>query len=152
MLALRRDIPAMATTVNVLLVLWMLFGRAIVMPLGWFTLFGLMASPIIALCLWSSTRTMRSRPDPVLTSAQARAQLVLWAAMFVFGFTVLDANDNPDDRSVLTTLWSGGHAVSGWLSMGSIVVGVVAWIVLQQRLTADVAAAQARSQTVDPAD
>jgi hypothetical protein len=153
MSALRRDIPALALSVNVLLLVWMVFGRGLFVPLGWMMLFGVLASPILALCLWSTTQMMRKPPGRVLTTAQASAQLILWLAMFGFGFTLVDANDNPGGQSVLTKLLGGGSTtenVSNLLWLACSIVGVVAWIVLQNRLTAD--AAQARAQGIDRPD
>jgi len=154
MSALRRDIPAIAPTVNVLLMLWVLVGRGLFVPLGWLTLFGVLASPVVALCLWSTTRMMRRRSDPELTPAQTRLQLVLWFAMLGFGLTASDGGDSGATSSVLTHLLGGAHevaAVSDWFAFGCLVTGVVAWIVLSSKLSADLVA-QARVRSVDPPD
>ncbi|OBC02368.1 hypothetical protein A5784_15740 [Mycobacterium sp. 852013-50091_SCH5140682] len=147
---LRQDIPALATPLNVLLVLWMVVGRGLFVPMGWMALFGVLASPILLFLLWLTTRMMRQRGRRELTSGQAWAQIVLWAAMLVFGLACVDGGDSPTPfPSVLMKLLGEGPAmktVSGVLFAASVFVGIGAWIVLHGKLTRDIATAQPAQQ------
>ncbi|WP_458316967.1 hypothetical protein [Mycolicibacterium brisbanense] len=147
---LRQDIPALAMPLNVLLVLWMIVGRGLFVPMGWMVFFGVLASPILLFLLWLTTRLMRERGRRELTSGQAWAQMVLWAAMLVFGLACVDAGDSPIPfPSVLMKMFGEGpgmKTVSDVLSAVSVFVGIGAWIVLHGKLTKDIATATAAQQ------
>jgi hypothetical protein len=135
---LRQDIPALATPLNVLLVLWMAVGRGLFVPLGWNTFFVIFASPVLAFLLWMTTRMMHQRGRRELTSGQAWAQIVLWAAMFVFGLACIDGGDSGPTFSILMRMFGPGmKTASDVLYTASVIVGVVAWSVLHGKLYRD---------------
>lgn len=139
MLELRQDIPALAMPLNILLLLWMIGGRALFIPSGLLVLLCVFVSPLLVICLVVTTRLMRRPPGRVLTSGQAWAQIVLWVSMFGFGFTCLDGGGDGISRSVLTKIAGGGPVVttvSDLTCTASVVVGVVAWFVLHSKLSA----------------
>lgn len=144
MSALRRDIPAIATPVNIALVLWMAIGRGLFVPLGWMTVFVVLASPFVLISLAATTRLMRRLPERELTSGQARAQVVVWSAMFGFGLFGADGGDSGSFPSILMKLlgerpWT--EIVSLLLWWGCVFVGPAAWFVLLTKLTRGVAVA-----------
>ncbi|WP_441957671.1 hypothetical protein [Mycolicibacterium houstonense] len=148
MSGVRRDIPAVATPINILLVLWMAIGRGLFVPLGWITVFVILASPALLICLTVTTKMMRRLPSPGVTTAQARAQVVVWSAMFGFGLFSVDGGDSGTFPSILMALlgeppWS--ETVSLLLWWACVFAGPMAWFVLLTRLT------RGRAVTAPPA-
>ncbi|MBU9766401.1 hypothetical protein FR943_21470 [Mycobacterium sp. TNTM28] len=140
---LRLYIPALATPLNVLLLLWMAVGRGLFVPMGWMTVLIVLASPVLVLCLVITTRQIH-RLRGELTSGQAGAQLVLWSAMFGFGLFLADGGDSGTFPSILMKLlgeppW--GETVSMFLWWCCVFAGPVAWFVLQSRLARSLGAA-----------
>lgn len=125
----------------------MAVGRGLFVPLGWMTVFVILVSPVLALCLWATTRLMHQRGRRELTSGQAWAQIVLWAAMLVFGLACVDGGDSGPTTSVLMRmLGPGTETASELLYTASVFVGIGAWIVLHGKLTKDIAAAPPAQQ------
>ncbi|MDF3338581.1 hypothetical protein P3H80_14180 [Mycolicibacterium septicum] len=146
----RLYIPALAMPLNMLLLLWMVIGRGLFAQLGWMVVFGVLASPVLALCLVMTSRMMRKPPGRELTSGQAWAQIVLWSAMFVFGLACVDGGDSGTFPSILMRLVGEGPAmetVSNLLWAASVLTGVAAWFVLLTKLTRGVAVAPPAQQS-----
>ncbi|WP_273734815.1 hypothetical protein [Mycolicibacterium septicum] len=144
MSSLRRDIPAIATPINLLLVLWMAVGRGLFVPLGWMMVFVILCSPVLVLSLVATTRMMRRLPGPELTSGQAWAQIVVWSAMFGFGLFGADGGDSGTTPSILMKLlgerpWAETVSLLLWWSC--VFVGPAAWFVLLSKLTKGLAVA-----------
>ncbi|MGA5463669.1 hypothetical protein [Mycobacterium sp. NPDC050041] len=111
----------------------MVIGRGLFVPLGWMVVFGVLASPVLVICLGITSLMMRRPPGRELTAVQAWAQIAMWAAMFGFGLTCVDGGDSGTTGSVLTTFFGDGSGVetlSGLLWYGCIAAGIVAWFVL----------------------
>ncbi|WP_454791577.1 hypothetical protein [Mycolicibacterium lutetiense] len=135
---LRRYIPALAMLLNMLLLVWMVIGRGLLAQLGWMVVFGVLASPVLALCLVATSRLMRKQPGRELTSGQAWAQITLWSSMFVFGLACVDGGDSGTFPSILMKVIGEGprmETVSNLLWAGSVIVGIAAWFVLLTKLT-----------------
>lgn len=143
-------ISALATPLNVLLVLWMAVGRGLFVPLGWMTVFVVLVSPVLLICLTMTTRMIRHLPGRELTPGQTRAQIVVWSAMLGFGVFCADGGDSSTTSSILMKLlgepsWS--ETVSMLLWWGCVFAGPVAWCVLYSKLSRSIASA---TQTQQP--
>ncbi|KLI04363.1 hypothetical protein ACT17_31550 [Mycolicibacterium conceptionense] len=139
---LRQAIPDLATPINIGLLLWMAIGRGLFVPLGWMTVFVVLVSPLLVICLVITTRQMHRLPDRELTSGAARAHVVLWSAMFLFGLTCVDGGDSGPTYSVLMKVLGrapGAETANSVLWTCSIIAGPVAWFVLQSRLSRSLA-------------
>ncbi len=130
---------------NMLLLVWMVIGRGLFAQLGWMVVFGVLASPVLALCLVATSRMMRKQPGRELTSGQAWAQIIVWSSMFGFGLFCADGGDSGTFPSILMKLlgeppWS--ETVSLLLWWACVFAGPVAWFVLMSKLTRGLALAQ----------
>lgn len=134
--------------VNVVLVLWVWLGRALVDALGWLVIvLPLTVGPLALVALTVTTvMTRRRYPRPeqgsgatspgatVLSVPQTVAQLTSWAGLALLGLVVVDYTDAPDsDRSVLSALLGDpdGLLSASWdLSIFCAGVAVSGWIAL----------------------
>lgn len=122
---------------HLVLIAWVWFGRFAFGVGGWFLLIYLVTVvPALFLGLLASTLlsyTQAERPRR-LTTAQAWAQVVVWAGMFGFGLFSPDFGDTRDSEiSVLTQLFGRSDALldlSYHLTIGAGIVAVLGWVVL----------------------
>lgn len=122
---------------NLVLIVWVWFGRVAFGVGGWFLLIYLITVvPALLLGLLASTvlaYTQRERPRR-LTTGQAWAHVGVWLGMFGFGLFSPDFGDTADSElSMLTQVFGRSDALLGLsydLTIGCGVVAVVAWIVL----------------------
>ncbi|MEN4447590.1 hypothetical protein ACJH6J_24360 [Mycobacterium sp. SMC-18] len=145
MWTLPRDSAGKAMPLNVLLVVWMAVGRGLFVQLGWMTVFVVLVSPVLLICLTMTTRMIRQLPGRELTPAQTRAQVAVWSAMFGFGVFCADGGDSGTTSSILMKLlgepsWS--ETVSELLWSACVIAGPVAWCVLFSKLTKGLAPVQ----------
>ncbi|TDK92951.1 MULTISPECIES: hypothetical protein [Mycobacteriaceae] len=145
MATLRRDSAGKAMPLNVLLVVWMAIGRGVLAPLGWMTVFVVLVSPALLICLTMTTRMIRQLPGRELTPAQTRAQVTVWSAMFGFGVFCADGGDSGTTSSILMKLlgepsWSETVSLALWSAC--VIAGPVAWCVLFAKLSGSRAPAQ----------
>ena len=145
MATLRRDSAGKAMPLNVLLVVWMAIGRGVFAPLGWMTVFVVLVSPALLICLTMTTKMIRQLPGRELTPAQTRAQVTVWAAMFGFGVFCADGGDSGTTSSILMKLlgepsWSETVSLALWSAC--VIAGPVAWCVLFSKLSRGLAPAQ----------
>ena len=127
--------------VNLLLILWVWFGRVAFGVGGWFLLIYLVTVvPALLLGLLASTvlaYTQRERPRR-LDRGQAWAQVAVWLGMFGFGLFSPDFGDTSDSEvSLLTQIFGRSDALldlSYQLTIGAAVLTVIAWLVLMSRL------------------
>lgn len=123
--------------VNLLLVAWVWFGRVLFAVGGWFLLiYAVTIVPVLLAALLVSTILAYLQPERPrrLTRAQALAQLVMWAGMFVFGLSSVDFGDTEDsDMSALTQVFGRNQVtldLSWTLMTVSALVVIVAWVTL----------------------
>ena len=127
---------------NVLLILWVWFGRIAFGVGGWFLLiFAVTIIPVIAVALLVTTIlafTQPGRPRS-LTRVQAWAQISTWLGMLAFGAVVPDFGDTDDSEiSALTQLLGRSRALldlSYTLGIIFAVFTVVSFVVLLVTLT-----------------
>ncbi len=92
--------------VNLLLVVWIWFGRIVFGVGGWFFLVFLVSIvPVVLVALIVTTvlaYTQQGRPR-ALTAFQAWAQLLTWLALFLFGAFCPDFGDTEDSETAMLT-------------------------------------------------
>ena len=123
--------------VNLLLVVWVWFGRVVFGVGGWFFLvfmFSVVPVVLVALVLTTTLAyTQQGRPRS-LTAVQAWAQLATWVSLFLFGAFCPDFGDTEDsERSLLTQLfgWSRGVLdLSYTLTIACALAAFVTYLVL----------------------
>jgi hypothetical protein len=123
--------------VNLLLVVWVWFGRLVFGVGGWFfVVFLFSVVPVVLVALVLSTvlaYTQQGRPR-ALTPAQVWAQLATWLSLFLFGAFCPDFGDTEDsEMSLLTQLfgWSRGLLdLSYTLTIACALAAVAAYGVL----------------------
>lgn len=122
--------------VNLLMIPWIWFGRAIFGSMGWFLLILLYAMPFVALALLVTTVLAFVRLDSPrqLTRAQARAHLAMWGASLGFGFFLVDFGDTEDSAtSAFTQVVGSSETLLGLSSVIAVVCALAAtaaWLVL----------------------
>lgn len=131
---------------NLALVAWVWGGRMLFGVGGWMLLVYLFSVvPVLLLgLLVTSVLALTQQPGPAgrreLTRSQAQAQLVTWAAMFVFGGFSFDFGDTEDSDTALLVKALGDHewvwAATTTIMAVSALVTVVAWVALVVTLTA----------------
>ena len=156
MTELRKGIPALAMPVNIILLLWMVAGWGFFVPVGLGSLFNILASPLLLICLVITGRMMRRPPGRVLTVGQVWAQLLLWLAMFGYGLTCSGRAGDGSTRSVLMKLVGAAAVRPGEATamsnvnelLGAVFVigGIASWCVLFSKLSRSVAPAQPPQQ------
>jgi hypothetical protein len=128
--------------VNLLLLLWVWFGRLFFNAGGWFMIMMVAAVPFLLLGLLLTTVfAFRGSDKPhALSTSQAWAHLLTWAGMLAFGFFIVDFGDvDESDRSVFTQLVGRNDATlsTSWtLTAVSGVVTLGAWLLLLTLLVA----------------
>lgn len=123
--------------VNLLLVVWVWFGRIVFGVGGWFFLVFLFSVvPVVLLALIVTTTlayTQQGRPRS-LTAFQAWAQLLTWVSLFLFGAFCPDFGDTEDSETSLLTQvfgWSRGLLdLSYTLTLACALAAFVAYVVL----------------------
>lgn len=123
--------------INLLLVVWVWFGRVVFGVGGWFFLiFMISVVPVVLIALFLTTVlafTQDGRPRS-LTPMQAWAQVLTWIGLFVFGAVVPDFGDTTEsEMSALTQLfgWSRDMLdLSYNIAIGAAVVAILAYGVL----------------------
>jgi hypothetical protein len=121
---------------NLVMLMWMWFGRIVFGVAGWFLLLLLYALPFVFLALLATTLLgfLGTHAPRALTRAQAVAQLVVWGAMLGFGFFLVDFGDMDDsDLSAFTQVVGRNDATLSisWTITGICgVVMVVSWLLL----------------------
>ena len=123
--------------VNLLLVVWVWFGRIVFGVGGWFFLVFLFSVvPVVLLALIVTTTlayTQQGRPRS-LTAFQAWAQLLTWVSLFLFGAFCPDFGDTEDSETSLLTQvfgWSRGLLdLSYTLTLAFALAAFVAYVVL----------------------
>jgi hypothetical protein len=134
--SLGRGVLVAMIPVNLVLLAWVWFGRLFFGAGGWFLLILLYVLPFVFLALLATTLLgfLGTQPPRALTRSQAVAQLVVWAAMWGFGFFIVDFGDMEDsDLSAFTQVVGRNDVTLGisWtVAIASAVVAVVAWVVL----------------------
>ncbi len=128
---------------NLLLIVWVWFGRIVFGVGGWFLLiFMLTVVPVLLIGLLLTTILAFTQPGRprALTRPQALAQLVTWAGMFLAGAFVPDFGDTEDSYiSLLTQVFGRSDALldlSWTLMMVFAGVTLVGWVILLVTLTA----------------
>ncbi len=151
MSSLGRVVLLLMIPVNLFMLAWVWFGRIFFGAGGWFLLILLYVLPFVLVALVITTVlgfTLSGRPR-ALTRSQAIVHLVVWAAMFAFGFFLVDFGDMEDsDVSAFTQVVGRNDvtlSISWTVTAISTVVAVVAWIVLLVLMLA-----QRRSRTTQP--
>ncbi|MBB6626008.1 hypothetical protein H5V45_01625 [Nocardioides sp. KIGAM211] len=130
--------------VNLVLIVWVWFGRVVFGVGGWFFLiFMLSVVPVLLIALLVTTIlafTQPGRPRS-LTGSQAVTQVVVWVAMFVFGAFMPDFGDTDDSHiSLLTQVFGPSDAAlsaSYTIAFGAAAVVLVSYLVLLVMLIAD---------------
>ncbi|MFC7448333.1 hypothetical protein [Rhodococcus daqingensis] len=124
---------------NLLLVLWVWIGRAFLGAGGWWiVILTYTAVPVLILALGLSSILAITQRVPAsagrLTPPKWATHLVVWAAMFGFGFFLVDVGDDADaEKSVFTQVVgvnSGTIAVSNTLTSICVLTFLAAWVVL----------------------
>jgi len=151
MSSLGRVVLLLMIPVNLFMLAWVWFGRIFFGAGGWFLLILLYVLPFVLVALVITTVlgfTLSGRPR-ALTRSQAIVHLVVWAAMFAFGFFLVDFGDMEDsDVSAFTQVVGRNDvtlSISWTVTAISTVVAVVAWIVLLVLMLA-----QRRNRTTQP--
>lgn len=136
MTALGRRTFLLMIPLNVLLVLWVWFGRVAFGVMGWFLLVLIPVALILFLALLATSIlafTQEGRPR-ALTRLQSVAQLVTWVGMFLTGAFLPDFGDTDDSYiSLLTQVFGRSDALLGlsWtITLVSAAVTVAAYAVL----------------------
>lgn len=134
--ALGRRTFLLMIPLNVLLVLWVWFGRVAFGVMGWFLLVLIPVALVLFLALMATSVlafTQEGRPRS-LTRPQAVAQLVTWAGMFLTGAFLPDFGDTDDSYiSLLTQVFGRSNAMldlSWTVVFVSAGVTIVAYAVL----------------------
>lgn len=128
--------------VNLVLVVWVWFGRLVFGVGGWFFvvfLFSVVPVVLAAMVLTTALAyTQQGRPR-ALTRLQAWAQLLTWVSLFLFGAFCPDFGDTEDSETALLTQvfgWSRGLLdLSYALTLGCALAASVAYVVLLGSLT-----------------
>lgn len=123
--------------VNLVLVVWVWFGRLVFGVGGWFFvvfLFSVVPVVLVALILTTTLAyTQQGRPR-ALTAFQAWAQLLTWVSLFLFGAFCPDFGDTEDSETSLLTQvfgWSRGLLdLSYTLTLAFALAAFVAYVVL----------------------
>ncbi len=146
MAAVTRSVLLWMVPANLALVAWVWGGRMLFGVGGWMLLVYLVSVvPVLLLgLLVTSVLALTQRAEPggrrELTRPQARAQLVMWAAMSVFGAFSFDFGDTEDSDSALLVEVLGDRewvwAATTTIMAVSALVTVVAWVALVVTLTA----------------
>ena len=121
--------------VHLLMILWVLIGRAFFGAGGWyFVLLLFYGAPLLLVGLGLTTAIsyrQRNRPRR-FTNAQVLAHVTMWAAMAVFGFFLVDFGDTEESAASAFTQVFGESAhtidVSHTVTWISVAVGVFAWL------------------------
>ena len=136
MSSLGRGVLVAMIPVNLVMLAWVWFGRLFFGAGGWFLLILLYVLPFVFLALLATTLLgfLGTQPPRALTRSQAVAQLVMWGAMWSFGFFLVDFGDmEGSDLSAFTQVVGRNDATLGisWtVAIASAAVTVVAWVVL----------------------
>lgn len=128
---------------NLALVAWVWFGRAVFGVGGWFFLIYLISLvPVLLIALAVTTVlafTQPGRPRS-LTHRQAVAQLAVWAGMLAFGAFSIDVSDLDDsETSLLVQVLGHGDttvAVTWALMLVFALATVASWVALVVALVA----------------
>ena len=123
--------------INLLLVLWVWFGRLVFGVGGWFFLiFMISVVPVVLIALLLTTVlafTQDGRPR-ALTPMQAWAQVLTWIGLLVFGAVVPDFGDTEEsEMSALTQVFGWSRStldLSYDIAFGAAGVAVLAYLVL----------------------
>jgi hypothetical protein len=142
--------------VNLVLVAWVWFGRAVFGVGGWlFLIYLVSVVPVLLIGLSVTTLlgfTQPGRPR-TLTRQQALAQVAVWVGMLGFGTFSIDVGDDMNsETSLLTQLfgYSGAALAVTWALMLVFAgITVAAWVALVVTLTAG--RRRADSDAVTPA-
>ena len=136
MSSLGRTVLLLMIPVNLVMLAWVWFGRIFFGAGGWFLLILLYVLPFVFVALLVTTilgLTLPGRPR-ALTRSQAAVHLVLWGAMFGFGFFLVDFGDMENsDVSAFTQIVGRNDATLSisWTMTGICAMATVAaWIVL----------------------
>ena len=128
--------------VNLLLVVWVWFGRIVFGVGGWFLIiFALTVVPVLLIALLITTILAYTQPGRprALTPAQRSAQWATWGGMFAFGLFCPDFGDAPDSElSLLTQVFGPSRTLLDVSYYGTMALGgltVIAWIALLVTLT-----------------
>ena len=128
---------------NLVLVAWVWFGRAVFGVGGWFFLVYLISVvPVLLVALVVTTVLAFTQPGRprALTLRQASAQIALWIGMLGFGAFSIDVGDLDDsETSLLIQVLGHSDATVGatWVLMLVFAgVTVAAWVALLIALTA----------------
>lgn len=128
--------------INLLMIPWIWFGRALFGSMGWFMLIMLYALPFVVLAMVITTVLAFVRLDKPrsFTVGQARAHLVVWGALLGFGFFLVDFGDTEDSvSSAFSQVFGNSETVLGLSSVVSVLcalTAVAAWLVLLSLLLA----------------
>jgi hypothetical protein len=157
MSSLGRRVLLLMIPLNLVLLAWVWFGRIFFGAGGWFLLILLYVLPFVFAGLILTTILGFTRPGRprALTSAQAKAQLLVWCGMLGFGFFLVDFGDMDDsDLSAFTQVVGRNDvtlSISWTLTAVSTLVTAVAWIALLVLLIAQRRAAlSAGTPALDP--
>ncbi|WP_370616600.1 hypothetical protein [Mumia sp. Pv 4-285] len=130
--AFENTVYAVIVPAGLFLLGWVWIGRAFLGAGGWLILlFAMTVVPVLfgALALTTAIAFSQRRPPSVgrITPRQAWAHVVLWVALFVFGFCVVDVGDAEDSsHSVLTLLVGPSDSVQDVSTVIALVAAVVA--------------------------
>lgn len=122
---------------NLLLTVWVWFGRIVFGVGGWFfVIFTFTVVPVVLIALLVTTilaYTQDGRPRS-LTGFQAWAQILTWLSLFVFGAFMPDFGDTEDSQlSLLTQVFGYSDDLFDLgfsIALGAIGAAVIAYIVL----------------------
>lgn len=135
----------------VLLPLLVLFGRGVLgAPMGWMTLIGMFAAPVVIIAMYIPPIIVAFDRDAKAGRSTRRgyniASWVVWGALLMMMLTLTDGGDSPPFGSALSSWGLANNAVIGALFAAALLAVFIGWIAALVYAIAGVVASRSEVQ------